>query len=391
MKIRAKSPRFFRVGLLIDTSCQWARQIITGINSYIRQSGSWHPFLEPHGSNQSFQLPRNWKGDGVIADIEDGKLDDSLHRSGLPVVNISDHFQSRHGFPQISISRRDSCKLAVNYFWNQGFRNFAYINLAEDARDTENRDYFTANVREMGGQCSVYQVKRRARGVPDWNMDIRRLGQWLISLPKPVGVFSFGVGREVVHACQIYRIRIPEEVALLMISYDDVFCEASSIPVSGILHPLQEVGYKAAEMLDQLMRGKKVPKTTLFIPPLGVETRRSTDTTAIQDPALVAALHFIRAHADQPIQVSDVVKQASVSRRVLERRFLQHLGRTPADHIRHVHLERAQSLLRETNLSMPDVAEASGFGSPEYFASAFQKRLGISPLKYRSKVRVKSW
>jgi transcriptional regulator GlxA family with amidase domain len=44
-------------------------------------------------------------------------------------------------------------------------------------------------------------------------------------------------------------------------------------------------------------------------------------------------------------------------------------------------------LLAETDLSIPKVAAASGFGSPEHFAQTFKARFGRSPLKYRSLVR----
>lgn len=61
------------------------------------------------------------------------------------------------------------------------------------------------------------------------------------------------------------------------------------------------------------------------------------------------------------------------------------MGRTPADQIRHVQVERAKVLLAETNRPIPEVAEAAGFGSPEYMATVFQKKLGLTPLKYRKK------
>jgi transcriptional regulator GlxA family with amidase domain len=56
---------------------------------------------------------------------------------------------------------------------------------------------------------------------------------------------------------------------------------------------------------------------------------------------------------------------------------------SPAEYIRNVRFERAKKLLRETSMSIPEVAEASGFSTAEYLANSFQKQLGISPLKYR--------
>jgi LacI family transcriptional regulator len=66
---------------------------------------------------------------------------------------------------------------------------------------------------------------------------------------------------------------------------------------------------------------------------------------------------------------------------------MQVLNRTPASEIRRVHLERAKRLLEETDLPIPDVAEAAGYGSPEYMAGIFRSELQTTPLKYRKQIR----
>ena len=102
---------------------------------------------------------------------------------------------------------------------------------------------------------------------------------------------------------------------------------------------------------------------------------------------MVKALNYIRQNANKPLQVFEVSREAGVSRRVLERRFVEVLGRSPATEIRRVHLERAKQLLAETQMSIPDVAEASGFTSPEYMAIRFRMDLKTSPLRYRKEIR----
>jgi LacI family transcriptional regulator len=102
---------------------------------------------------------------------------------------------------------------------------------------------------------------------------------------------------------------------------------------------------------------------------------------------MVKALGFIRENAAKPVQVSDVAQETGVSRRVLERRFLQALGRSPATEIRRVHLERAKSLLVGTDLPIPEVADAAGFGSSEYFAYVFKTEMRKTPLQYRKEIR----
>jgi transcriptional regulator GlxA family with amidase domain len=45
-------------------------------------------------------------------------------------------------------------------------------------------------------------------------------------------------------------------------------------------------------------------------------------------------------------------------------------------------------MLRETDLTIPRIAEASGFNSASYLTQVFRKDLGMSPVKYRAKFRV---
>lgn len=102
---------------------------------------------------------------------------------------------------------------------------------------------------------------------------------------------------------------------------------------------------------------------------------------------MIKALNHIRQNANKPLQVFEVCRAAGVSRRVLERKFIQALGRSPAIEVRRVHMEHAKQLLAETQMSIPEVAEASGFTSPEYMAIRFRMDLKTSPFRYRKEVR----
>jgi LacI family transcriptional regulator len=212
-------------------------------------------------------------------------------------------------------------------------------------------------------------------------------GPTLASLPKPVALFTWSGGREVIHACQDAGLRVPEEIAVLNGSEDELLSEFSPIPVSGIEAGSQRIGYQAAALLKRLMQGRAVPSRPIRVPPIGVITRQSTETMAISDQALVAALAFIRENVMHPIQVSDVALRAGLSRRVLERRFLETLGCSPAVLIGRVRLDQVKALLVATDLPVNEVAESCGFCSAEYMTAVFRKHLRTTPLRYRRDVR----
>ncbi|HEY9508482.1 MAG TPA: helix-turn-helix domain-containing protein, partial [Verrucomicrobiae bacterium] len=206
---------------------------------------------------------------------------------------------------------------------------------------------------------------------------------------KPVAVLCWNASgaREMIFACQEVGLQVPEEVAVLSQSDDDVLCEAAQIPISGVRVAASVIGFQAAKLLDHLMHGLKPPKQPLFIAPHSIASRQSTDTFAVRDPALIKALSFIRQQATLPVLVSDVAKHAGVSRRALERKFLEVLLRSPAEELRRHQLDRVRQLLTETDLPMPLVAEKSGFGSQAYLSAIFRKHFNQTPMRYRREAR----
>ena len=132
-----------------------------------------------------------------------------------------------------------------------------------------------------------------------------------------------------------------------------------------------------------MMQGRKIAAALQTVLPRGVQTRQSTDVTAIDDPDVAAALRFIRQHACDGIQVRDVVQEAPLSRRVLEARFKRRVGRTPHEEITRVRMLRIQALLAETDLPLAAIAQRTGFNYVEYMNEAFKKQTGCTPGQFR--------
>jgi LacI family transcriptional regulator len=154
-----------------------------------------------------------------------------------------------------------------------------------------------------------------------------------------------------------------------------------------VRQPVEQIGLKAAALLDAMIAGESPKKKPVWIAPLEVITRQSTNTLAISDRSVASALTFIRENAKEAIRVSDVAARVGVSRRVLERRFSENLHRSPADYIRRSHLDCAKRLLAETDQPISMVAEASGFPSQQYLTHILRRDSGMSPLKYRRYAR----
>ncbi len=377
------------VAVLVESSTSWGRGVITGIQNFARRREEWHLIMEPRGPEERFRVDPEWNCHGVIARVSDRATHRHLRSLRVPVVNVSGIELPGLNFPQVCNDLRASGELAANYFAERGYRHCAYFSHVGVSCTSVHRDAFVGRLKEMGCTCDSYKMPAQPQAPTGQISESRQLGAWLRQLPKPVGLLAWNPvsATEAVHAAIVEGLRIPEEVSVLSGSDDRLFCEVGQVEISAIQTANERIGFDAASVLDGLFHGEKATPEPAFIAPLGIVTRQSTDTLAIHDKELVSALNFIRSNARSPVQVTHVSSHCGLSRRHLERRFAQVLGRSPAEEIRRFHLECAKRLLVETDLSIPQVAEQSGFGSPEYMAYVFKRTLKQTPLRYRRQIR----
>jgi LacI family transcriptional regulator len=131
------------------------------------------------------------------------------------------------------------------------------------------------------------------------------------------------------------------------------------------------------------MDGSDDPPPKTFVDAVQLETRQSSDVTAIGDPEVAAAGRFIRMNACQGISVDDVAVVSRLSRRQLECRFRDSFGSSIYDEISRMRLLRVKTLLRETGLPLAEIANRTGYGYPEYLGAVFRMTEGLTPNEFR--------
>jgi LacI family transcriptional regulator len=176
---------------------------------------------------------------------------------------------------------------------------------------------------------------------------------------------------QVIHAAQTVGLLVPEEVAVLGANNDEARCDLAYPPLSSVATNAHLSGYKAAELLDALMRGETPPERNLRIDPSGVVTRRSSDILAIADRNVAGAIAYIREHACTGISVDSVLEHVALSRSQLEKRFRTYLGRSPQAEIRRIQVTRIKQLLMETDFPLKKIADLTGFEHVEYMCVVF--------------------
>jgi LacI family transcriptional regulator len=373
------------VAILVDTSSSWGRQLVTGIHDHALRRKGWRTIIEARGVNEHLRVPAGWHGNGVIARVFSPLMAAELQQLGLPVVNVSAIALPEARFPQVMHDTGAGAAMVVRYFKERGFSNFAYFSLTDLPYVAAQQNAFREAVASIAGASySVHGIRSYLGAEPEWDFDRAGLIKWLRQLPKPVGLLTWNAscGRQIVHACDDAGLRIPDEVALVSGTDDDLLCALSHIPISAVDVASRRIGLLAAQVLDEMLHGK-VPAPRTLVPPVGVISRRSTDFIPLEDAVVAGAMRYIRANAAHPLQVEDVAGHAGVSRRALERRFLAAVAHSPGAEIRRARGELARQLLAGSDLPMDEIASRSGFGSADYLGHVFRADFGCTPKQYR--------
>jgi transcriptional regulator GlxA family with amidase domain len=106
--------------------------------------------------------------------------------------------------------------------------------------------------------------------------------------------------------------------------------------------------------------------------------------TAAEVAHLRRAKDLIDRSSAQPLDIAALARHAHVSRAHFSRRFKLAFGESPHRYLQTRRVERAQELLRNTDLSVTDVCFTVGFRSLGSFSATFHRVAGMSPTAYRA-------
>ena len=385
-----------RVALLIETSHEFGREVLRGIRDYERAlDNHWAFYLQPDGMQQDAPKIGSWQCTGVIARLFSGATTRLLMTSALPLVLLDpdvEHLRKRYELsrvPYITTDTEAIVRMAFEHLHACGCRAFAFVPSAADTVWSAARERaFVELAKRHGFICPVYGAQSAAAS---WEEDIQRLGAWIARLPRRLGIFAAmdQRGRHVIEACREKGLRVPDDVMVLSVDNDPLLCELCEPSLSSIALDAYRAGYEAAKILNDLMSGRAVkPGMCILVKPTHVSRRQSTASGFDQDAIVAAARRFIFDRlGDRSVQVNDIARHCGVSRRLLETRFSQAVGRTLLQELTELRMERARTLLSDTSDTVGAIAAASGFGDPNYFTKSFRQRHGLAPLAYRASAR----
>ena len=378
--------------LLIPSAREFDRGLRRGIVAYAQAHGPWifheesPAYVQTLTRRQRLRNMRRWKAQGAI--VLQGRFAEA-ESLGIPTVVSIETRQLKQSYVQVRCANEEIGRLGARTLSGLGLRHFAYCGLQGLEFSDNRRIGFMREIQQAGHAAAVYSSSSRDLG-NSWYTEERQLARWLSALPKPLGLMACNDDRArmVAEICRMQKIHVPNDVAILGVDNDEQVCRSAHPPLSSIALATERGGYESAALLARLMAGRTPANRVVTVHPTQVVPRQSTDILAIEDPAMVRALRFIRENSNTGLQVADIVATAGLSRRALQSRFKHYLGRTPMEEIHRCRADHIARLLVGTNMTVGEIAAASGFELDAHVARFFSRQTGMTPLVYRRRNRI---
>lgn len=328
-----------------------------------------------------------WRPQGLIASLTTPEISEGICALGLPLVDVFDWVDLPENVYRVGIDDRAVGRLAATFLAGRGLRSFGFVGELSHGFARRRFEGFRDQLAKDGLECQGYHG---AVHMSSWSLaDGARLAEgplaeFLRSLPAPAGVLAANddVALQTLDALKVAGRKVPDEISLLGVDDDALLCTLANPPISSIACFPERVGVEAGHILQRLLNDEPCPRETLLAPG-GVIERQSTDLLAVADPDVVQALRWLRDNADRPVRIDDLLESLALSRRSIELKFAQHVGRSPHEELTRLRIERAKSLLRSSDLPIQTIARRSGFRHPGRLAATFQQATGQTPTQYR--------
>ena len=354
-----------------------ARQKLEGVYAYGREH-EWNvQVIEPGVTERkAAELVKFWEPHGVI--VECGSEQNHFNPrifGKVPVVFLDRNPKTiRTAAPCVTHDSVATAKVAARELLSLKLTDYAYVPWPEPRFWSEERETgFATALRLNGHGYAHFSGKARPSNIRALQ---KELGEWLKSLPKPVGIFAANdfMSAQVAAAANRIGLKIPEDIALVGVDNDELLCENTKPTLSSVMPDFRAAGEKAAALLVRIMANPKCRPTAETFGPLKLVRRASTNRSKRTDREVLAALDLIRREACNGLKARDVFASFTCTRRMAEIRFRAATGKSPLEAIQEVRRARAEELLKNRTRDRTAIANLCGYSSANALANFLRKR-----------------
>ncbi|OVE77721.1 hypothetical protein BVX99_01875 [bacterium F16] len=304
--------------------------------------------------------PSSW--DGVI-------LREPRPELNIPQVLISSGYGKEH--VSVTTNNHEIGRLAGAQFVSMGLRSLAFFGW----------DYRPPSVARWRG-FSQYLESREIEPVFIHLGKYKKPWEVLPKIPKPCGILAFNDNKALwlLSLCKELGLEVPRDVHIISVDNSPA-CMESTPTLSSIAIPFALIGYRAAQLCEKMVNGEAVE--SIQIPPSGLIIRDSVMVEKGDMRSAASVAHYLRTNLSYPIQMEDIARRSSISRRRLERMFRSAYGASPIAYLRELRLEQAKVMLRSSDAPLKTIVEKCGFSNTIHLCHIFKRTIGLTPMDYR--------
>lgn len=363
-----------------------ARRKLLGFGDFARQEG-WNIQIVPPNPSALAGLLDFWHPVGCVVNSASGWNNFSgADFAETPVVFIDRPPTAlRPCDSYVYHDATETVRLAMRELLVSPSASYAYVSWPVDHDwNRERLDEFRAILGLHGRTGRVFTP---ACPLDDAMRLSRELAAWLAELPHPTAVLAAAdpMGLQVLAACRLAGLHVPDEVSVIGIDNDEDICETSIPALSSVSPDHRLAGWRAGEILKRLIETRQTAPMRETYGHVSFVRRGSTLRLKRKDGKVVEALEHIRRHAGEGLSAAEVFALFDCSRRNAEIRFRTAYGQSVMRAIHARRLEIAKELLKSHG-DLTFVAHNSGYSSAAALSHFFRKETGLSPRAWRTRL-----
>ena len=379
--------------IISDFTESFSHKLLAGLVDYSRRKEQWIVRRMPPSYKAKIGIPgvirvaKEWEVDAVIAQFEPTDEVDLFAENGIVAI-AQDYKKKFSSIPNVTGDYLGTGRMAARFFIDRGFRNFGFFGFNDVCWSDERCEGFRREVEEAGFGGSFYAYRMQEIEMV-WHYQRNRLREWLATVPKPIAIMACddNQGSNLIEACHDTGIKIPSEVSVIGVDNDEALCSLGSTTLTSVQMDIERGGWEAAALVERLVADPKAPVADVVLKPIKIVERMSTAAFATDDQQILKAILFIHQNVLKKISVGDVMAEAALSRRLLERRFKIVTGKTLYEYITELKLKHFAEQLQETDLQVMEIALSMGENDTKSISRRFKQIYGCTPGEWRERQR----
>ena len=380
-----------RLLIISDFTEAFPSKLLKGIVNYSRRKEQWGICRMPPAYKKLIGIPgvvqwaKSWGADAVIGQFEE--TDDVGLFAVNGIVAIAQDFKQRFkNIPNITADYIGTGRMAARFYLNRGFRNFGFFGFSNVCWSDERCEGFRQEVEAAGYGHSFYTYN--LQDIDNlWYYEREQLADWLHAIPKPIAIMACddNQGNNLIEACHTAGVKIPTEVAVIGVDNDELLCSLGSTALSSIAVDIEGGGYRTAELIEKMVAEPEGSYDDIVLQPVKIVERMSTAGFATGDAQIRRVLLLIHRNVTRRISVTELMNEAALSRRALERRFRAVTGESIYQYITGLKLKYFAEKLVDTTNPVNNIALAMGETDTKTISRRFRQIYGCAPLEWREK------